>query len=331
MSIQHYIYRRALKKWSRKNQPTQNTPLRICSRADIEEIRSLRLTLHVKTTEFEGYYHECELKASGNYDTIPTNTSLASERVAELIGLKNLIPNSEYLFLKIDDEPVKYGLMTEPSPGICVIAVSDKEARRSSISPSLQRSLNALHLLDTICFETDHHPNNYNVLFDDSGAAIGISSFDNNGEGSFRFSRKVCFQNNKGCSPLVNEEGFFNRPYLDADLVQTLSNLTFHEVWSALNRDIPSMSILFLWLRMTEMKRAIRRSLQSGAAQLLKKEEWSSASIEAELSGQYGKTYLHSFVEDCVVPEEKLYLSPYEKRIVETINNRHRVLGGSNQ
>ena len=334
MSVQMIAGRLIRLAGNRKNQPTKHTPTIVTSRANIKEKKSLRLTLHVRNRDREGYFHECALLSSengGRYETMPTNTSLASERIAKLLGLGDLIPDSEYLYLKIDEEPLKYGLMTEPAPGICVIAVSSKEARRNSITPALQRALNALHLLDTICYETDHHPSNYNVIFNERGAAVGISAFDNNGEGAFRFSRKISFKNNKGCSPLVDRNGNMNRPYLDADLVHNLATLTFSGTFAALKDCVPVASILFMWMRVTALRDAIRNSLRSGTAQLLRSEEWSEETVSEELSGQYGKTYLHSYIEDCVVPEEKLLLSPYEKCIVEAINNRSKIIGGSNQ
>lgn len=248
-------------------------------------------------------YHTHSALAPGRVQTISAGKSLATQALAGLLGLQEMFPPAEYARFQAEDHRELFGLYTQRADGIGIIGIS-QERRREMLTPQFQRSMTCLNLLDAITHEMDHSPNNYFVVTDDGGKAIGLSVFDNNGIGTFSLNTSAAFTTYKHCSPFLREDGTVNRPHLDLESVRQLQNLTKQQLSAALSPYLRPAQLHALRRRIRAVSTAISKTAALDPAFLLNAEDWSDKTIERELSGQYGKTYLLSYIQDCCVPDE---------------------------
>ena len=237
----------------------------------------------------------------GHWQTRAFCISLATEALARLLELEELFPHAEYAWLRIEGQEPIFGLFMDTASGCGIIDVS-LERRAAAMTPHLQRAFSRLSILDAITHEMDHSPNNYNVVFDDSGMAVGLSVFDNNGIGTFALQTSASFKTYKNCSHFLRPDGTVNRPHLDAALCRKLSKITFLQFFKCLRPFLRFPQILAAWLRLKNVKAAIEKTDAKAPGFLLDEDQWNEETLQAELSGTYGKTYLMSYLQDCCVP-----------------------------
>ena len=253
----------------------------------------IQATHRVYKVDYEGrlgYFREVE------EDLVGIKRMLAARQFSLMLGLNNT-PN--HFFARMNWEGNIYrGIFQEQADGINIIPI-EHSLRREMITPAFQRSLSNLNIMDVLTREQDHSPNNYRVKVDSEGNAIGVDAFDNNGAGTFSHKTSIEFTTFKGCSPIVNKSGTMNRPFLDEELISCLNQLSLYDLFFGLSEYLSISAIFALWYRMKKLMRAVAKA-PSGA--ILKPTEWSDLTIQEELSGKYGKTYLVSFIEDCCVP-----------------------------
>lgn len=222
--------------------------------------------------------------------------SFAAEKLAGILGLSDMVPHTEFVRLSVNGKEL-CGTLQEPAQGNCIIGIDTPE-RRTAITPSFQRAMNMMNMMDVISHDADHSPNNYNVIFDSQRKATGVSCFDNNGVGSFPLSASICFETYKHCSAIMNADGSFNRPYVDRALKNTLESIRLSDLL-ILKDHLRFLQILFVRIR---IKRLIKALSGLSSDRVLSEEDWNQATIEKELSGEYGKTYLTGYLVDCCVP-----------------------------
>ena len=234
------------------------------------------------------------------YQTYAANRGLATEEIARLLGVDDMIPHSEYCMLEINGERKRFGTIMEEAPGTLIREVPP-ERRRDMITPNLQRQLSDLNLLDIICNEIDHKPDNYNVIIGDDGKISGISAFDNDCPSTFYPYNDLRTSTSMKCSMVVSASGRINRPYLDKRFVEKMNALSKDEFSDALKIYLRPLQINSAWNRMQLLKKLISQSTPE-EIELLDADEWNDRTAEKELGGKYGKTYLCSFVEDRYFP-----------------------------
>lgn len=159
-----------------------------------------------------------------------------------------------------------------------------------------------MYLMDVVTHEMDHQPNNYFVIFDDSEKAIDVSIFDNNGAGTFCMKSEISFSDYKNCSEFLNSDGTVNRPFLPLETVNALKKISPLKLYKSLHRYLSIAHIIFTWIRIKKVKKAIKKTVRERKDFLITTEQWNADTIKEELSGKYGKTYLISYLEDCCVP-----------------------------
>lgn len=243
-------------------------------------------------------YKNADQGKKNAWQTAPANRTLATQALAELLGLSYMIPKSEYRWLEIDGKYRCLGLFTERAAGEDVTQMLPMR-RKEIISPALQRELNRLHMFDVLCTQKDHCPENYHVIVND-GEAVGISVFDNNATETFSLHRGISFESYIHCIPLINKQGQFNRPYYDAELAMEIKRLTGRDIWHKLNPYLGRLPLLMLSIRVSELKKILTKSLQEGSAEVKNRDEWNRETLNKELQWSCGKTYLHSFLYDCM-------------------------------
>lgn len=269
----------------------------VIEKENAEEIRATNITW--KITENGGAVGY--LKEYSGKQVNAINKMMAYESMAELLGLCELVPKSRLVRFKTKGacNEEKIGLLQEQAEGCDIYFIAPND-RRNMITPEFQMHMNDMNVLDTICHEMDHSPNNYNVILK-NGSAINVKAFDNNGLGSFCCSADVKFESYKGCSRYVDDEGVINRPHLSKEIAERLKSIEFIEVARALKGKIVFLRVLYVWKRIKALNKAIQKTEKVRPNFLLESIDWNEDTVVEELSGEFGKTYLHGYIEDCYV------------------------------
>ena len=274
-----------------------------CRKEDVSIIHATHEVYHITAGNEDGFFRECP-KRGNSYDVWDANKIMAYEATAKLLGLSDMVTSTVYATVHMDGNQM-LGYYQDKADGICIIGLTH-EKRRRILTPEFQRMINCLNVLDVLCHEGDHSPNNYNVVLNEMGRAVGVEAFDNNGRGTFSMRGEVAFPTYKGCSKFLRTDGTINRPYMDAALAQRVKKLNFFRLYSVLRKHLRFMPIYFVWKRARVLRRAIGRTDRRDSGFLLHENEWNEKTVETELSGSYGKTYLVSYIEDCCVPIPEL-------------------------
>lgn len=226
----------------------------------------------------------------GCYQTYNAVRSIATYRMARLLGLERLIPRTEYAELCIDGATPLFGTIMDCAPGVC-LEQSTPDERSKMVSPMLQRDLMNLNCLDAICTERDHRLGNYNVVLE-NGIAQGIAAFDNDSPRSFSLD-DISFATYKGCTPIVKGNKF-NRPFVDVAFANKLNHLTYKLVHDEMGDLLNVWQTVALWGRIKKLDKILTRVPECAK---LRESDWSSDTIKEEIGGKFGKTYLMHFVE----------------------------------
>ena len=153
----------------------------------------------------------------------------------------------------------------------------------------LQRELLNLNLLDVICNQPDHGPNNYNVYR--TNDACTVCAFDNDNEQTF-FPFFQINHSLSGCSPFIDGNGILNRPGLDAETVNKLNGLNMKAFKRRLKPYLNRLQLLALCARIKKLRKAIGHTCAIDDGLLKDAEDWDERILKKELNGAYGKTYL---------------------------------------
>ncbi len=218
-----------------------------------------------------------------NYSFFSAVRAYSSVIIAEALGLDNMITDTRWCKLNISNGKELFGMLSEPAPGF---RASDAE-----LSPdgSLQRELLCLNVLDYICFQKDHGPNNYSVLVEDG--CSHICAFDN--DNPFTFFPMVNVSDGlSGCAPLISSEGIIDRPYFDNQLADAILNLDVQYLLSELKPFLNFIQLKALCRRISDVQTAIIKTMKSKSDFLLNKTQWNDQTLKTELSDSYGLTYL---------------------------------------
>lgn len=237
----------------------------------------------------------------GHYQTYNAVRCIATYRVAELIGLEHMIPKTDYALLCPEGRSPLFGTVMESAPGICMETLSCEE-RENISSPMLQLALNRLNVLDVLNMEKDHRPGNYHVVIR-NGKGENVVAFDNDSPNSFGLGG-ISFSTYMGCSPWCSD-GKLNRPYVDKILAQRILALEDNRTKKQLGDILNRMQLSSFMKRLHEIQKVLKTTPPE---QFLTEEQWTAETMEKELSGNYGKTYLKQFL-----GEQKLIEQPWIK------------------
>lgn len=204
--------------------------------------------------------------------------SVSTWIIADALGLGHMITRAEWCFLEIEDQKTLFGVLSDAAPGV---RMADMEA---VLDGTLQKELTSLNVLDVICYQPDHGPNNYSIS--PSGT---VCAFDNDNPRTL-FPAVSVTGSLAGCSPLVGEDGKVARPYMDKALAERLKGLNS----AALGKELkPYLNLLQIWAlkrRIKKLVNAIKNTEFKGL--LLEKDGWSMGTAKEEINGNYGTTYL---------------------------------------
>jgi hypothetical protein len=227
----------------------------------------------------------------GDYHIYNSNRTIATKMLADTFGMNMLVPDSEYIELCIDGEKkigVSVGIANGEDPNKIAI---------KNVNPQFQRETILLNILDAICFQKDHRPGNYFVKTNSQDEVLALSAFDNDCPTTLFPTRKIDFSTYCGCSSIVKNNEY-NRPFIDKDCYEKIISFNDSDLSLQLKKSLSKKEYRTLLLRIRKLKAAIENSLKSGRTKIIDDNSWSQDTINCELSGNYGNTYLKYFV-DC--------------------------------
>lgn len=221
---------------------------------------------------------------SKQYSLFAATKSVASRIVAEELGLAYLITPAIWCRLITEGTDTMFGVLSPAAPGRRML-----DSAVDAVG-SLQRELINLNVLDAVCFQPDHGPNNYNLYGDEIGQ-ITICAFDNDNPKTFFPVFSVC-HSLAGCDTLVDSANRIQRPYMDKDLAMRLRNLDKEKLRQRLNPYLNRLQIAAVCYRIEKINRAIINTEKKQPDFLKDTECWNLRTVEEEISGKYGETYL---------------------------------------
>lgn len=231
-------------------------------------------------------YRILKIAKGKRYSYFSAARSISSRIVAEELGLENMITDAKWCVIETNDGKSMFGVLSNSASGKRMADITPEPA------PTLQRELNLLNVLDVICFQTDHGPNNYNV--DDK---FHICAFDNDNPTTFLPIPSI-FMSFSGCSPIADKKGIMMRPYFDKLLADKLNTFDREKLKKRLKPYLNSLQLFALFSRIDKLKKSVNKACQADNRFLLDCDEWNSDTVNKELSGKYGVTYFTKAIKE---------------------------------
>ena len=212
---------------------------------------------------------------------------LATYELATYLGLESIVVKSEFAkLLTLNGE--KYGVLSSKANGKEISEIITKSLK---VSPSFQKELTCLQLLDTLSGEQDHGPPNCCIKIDNDNLS-GVMAFDN--EGGFDLStnlkKGLCW----GKVPsLINfKTNKIALPHLSKEPVEKILNTKDEELNNIFKDLLSAQQLKSLKTRFSMLKSALENTIKNQPDFLLLDNQWSQNTVSKELSGKFGNTYL---------------------------------------
>lgn len=218
-----------------------------------------------------------------HYETYYAQKSIASYLVASRLG-KSLLVTEAIPTELITENGNVYGVLSPRAPGT--------RAQDSNVEPTAynQRDLSSLWLLDVLCCQPDHAPNNYNVI---NNAKDGsICAFDNDNMFTFFPIFNIKRIKSSICSSLIDTQGYIKLPHLDKELCICIVNGSAKELSTYLDGLLNRLQKYAFRKRYKQLKKAISKTNKRKPNLLLDLDQWGPDTMDDELKDRDNLTYL---------------------------------------
>lgn len=234
-------------------------------------------------------YHNNNVKVGELQDRVITR-GLATTRIANILGLSNVVVDSKYTILKCVGCPDRFGIIMEPAKGVSYDVV--KKMSNKGITGDFQRQINDLQVLDAVCRQVSHTIHNYFVGVSKENIIESIQAFDHDKSFSCDTNLKQQVASTQG---IINGNGEIVIPYLSKSTADKILNLKEEDVKQVLSEILNEEEINATNIRINILKEAIKKTIKSRPKFLLNHNEWGTDTLKEQLSGKYGNTYLNIF------------------------------------
>lgn len=231
-------------------------------------------------------------RAKSGYNTYNANRAIAQKIIDGTLGTNLLV--GTHLVKLITAEKVRLGVLTDFAVGVNPNNLSIT-ALKNSVSPSLQKQLNNLNIIDALCLEKDHGPNNYNVVLDENGLTERVWCFDNDSTFSFYPIPSCRFFTYSKVSPIIDKKGRYCRKYVDRSLFDSIMNLDIKNLKSDLKPYLNFFQFVCLKSRIVQLKKAMLKSLKEETLLILSDNEWNDETIDYEINKAEYNSYLRLY------------------------------------
>ena len=165
--------------------------------------------------------------------------------------------------------------------------------QKYDLTPKLQHDLNNLHILDVLCYQLDHGPNNFSIILKNN-EICGICAFDNDANKTFSIKTNIDFSASWNSSPLALN-GIYNRPFLDQKIYALFIRTKRKDLRKSLTPFLSNLQILALEIRFKKLRKAMINAVKLGKTTLLSENDWTEKTLAVELNGSYGRTYTYIY------------------------------------
>jgi len=233
----------------------------------------------------------------GEYHVYNSSRSMITKIIADNLASSHIIPETYYAWLQFNGIK-RFGVVEKPANGINPL---ENDISKFMIAGSFQRDLFLLNMIDVICYQRDHRPGNYFVEVAND-EIIHVSAFDNDCPTTLAPTCSLKIVPYVG-GDYIEKNGYLNRPYIDEEFYNALIRMSDEKINIITDGYISSMQKKALKVRILKLKRLLSKSINEQNAILLKKEMWSSDTIDVENS-KYGDTYFNHFREQFLCERE---------------------------
>lgn len=236
---------------------------------------------HMRSSALQ-FRHQ-KISVYSGFSFFSASKTIASKIVAEELGVSHIIVDAKPVYLLLDGVVALFGILTPKAPGCRAHDV------QLSVNSMLQKELHDLYLLDNICLQTDHGPDNYNIYCD--AESCYISAFDN--DNPYAFSPLPYIKKSiVGCSSCIDDKGKLSCPFISKELFEKIRNVNFAGLKHRLIPYINKAQVDSLIYRIRIIQKAMMKAQDDGALILLENNDWNEEILQMELSGAFGETYL---------------------------------------
>lgn len=216
--------------------------------------------------------------------------NVATSRMAELLGVGNLVAKSETVEIT-DKQGNSYtgNLMTSAKGGKAAKDISDENTAgedsktlakanksggyqlKTAVSGGFQRDLCNLQILDCICGQVDRHRGNFLVTQGDDGELTGLQGIDNDAAFGLddNFSLK---ESRKNRTVINNETGLLHMPFIDDGIARRIEAIDGSAIEYILKDLLTKEEIKAAVVRFNKIKQAIKNTRKADPSRFLENE-----------------------------------------------------------
>lgn len=227
-------------------------------------------------------YRLSHITRGKRYSFFSASRAIASSVIAEALGQEHLLTAASLCRLIIDNDKILLGVISPAAQGN---RMSDLTLEPTA---SLQKELLCLNVLDVICNQTDHGPNNYNVSVRADGTCA-VCAFDNDNPRTFLPNLSIR-GSLSGCSPVVDGHGRIQRPHMDRRLAEKLRLLDPQKLRNLLKPYLNLLQIAAVNIRIRRLNRAIAKTQDENPEFLI--DDWTANTVAEEINFCSAQTYL---------------------------------------
>ncbi len=259
--------------------------------------------------------------------------NVATSRVAELLGVGNLVAKSESVEITDDNNNVYRGNLMESAKGETdALSLAEKtyKGRKPSelmsgegfqqeigVTGAFQRDLCNLQILDCVCGQLDRHAGNFLVSRNEEGDLSGLQGIDN--DGSFGLNEDSGHVGGRHNRSVVNRESEeIEMPFIDekiAERIETLEPSAFKYILKDLISDDEINACI---VRFNKIKEAIKKTRNTHPEKFLENEDdWNDDTAQRMLDHSQEKRNLFS---EMGMSKGKKYVSDIKIRNDRSVN-----------
>lgn len=264
-----------------------------------------------------------------------TNRNVATSRLANALGIGDVVVQSELATLQGNGEAPMSGILMQKAPGKSAMDALDEDYGEEALdtadpytifrqlkttvsdvrrlfSPQFLHTLTNLQVLDALAGQTDRHTGNYFVERTASGQLGAVHGIDNEmafGLDTFgailRNSNEPARMGNYGFNFLTSD-GEIRLPYMDKQLADRIMALTPQDLQLLLGDVLEKPYLTALCVRVREAQAAIARDREAdptGRRYLEREDQWDANVMEALISPSSKERF--SYVGDLFATAEK--------------------------
>lgn len=218
----------------------------------------------------------------GNFQLYNYNRARCQYELYKLFGVERLISTIKLGKIKLSSGKWIVGSIMEDAMGISPNDISDDKIKDMT-TVQLAEDLTTMNIMDALCSEGDHRPDNY-MLKIENDKIVSVCSFDNDSPLSFFLTSSIGRTSMDTCE-IVNNAGKINREQVDMDFLQRVKNVTREQVKECARSYLSSLQLYFLLKRFDKIKSAVINtigdkscSITEGPTYISRLQEWNDFS-----------------------------------------------------